>query len=260
MKKVYIPSEEELLKMQDLTKVNGIYHNGSIMYKYLLCKVVEALVIEGKLEDRGILEKTYKYFRENPQIAIAICKMYPEEIKFSEYAQNDIRLCEDLLTGALLPDKTIYSLDNLTHFQNGVGVYTNYYIMRSTIETLYEKLTTTPQYRFEYQEPNSLLDSIFSCNLSSYEFNSQTAEQLVKIEPAHALKLDKNVFNKYNIQRMLTSSLTTVLESYINAYCARYGMERIVFPEYYREDIIKNPDDNVKRLLRYLDRHKRTYQ
>ena len=35
MKKIYIPTDEELHEMQEMTKKNGLY-NGSIIYKYLL--------------------------------------------------------------------------------------------------------------------------------------------------------------------------------------------------------------------------------
>ena len=258
MKKVYIPSEEELQKMQDLTKINGIHHNGSIMYKYLLCKVIEALVVEGKLEDKSILEKTYRYFRENPQIAKAICKMYPEEIKFSDYAQNDIDLCINLAVGTT--DQSIYSLDNLTHFQKGFGVWSNYQVQKYVIEALYEKLQTNPKYRFEYREPNALLDDIFLANLLDYfAFNGELNKQLTIIEPANALKMDETSFETYNSDRLI-NALKYDYAKYINQYTARYQMEHSCFPEYFDQDIVKNPDNNVKRLLRFLDRHKKTYQ
>ena len=87
MKKVYVPTMDELYLMQDIS-------NGQSMYKYILIKAIESLIITGiNFKDKGILKKAYKYLRENPNIAYAICSLYPEEIKYSEYAMNDIDLC-----------------------------------------------------------------------------------------------------------------------------------------------------------------------
>ena len=253
MKKVYIPTMDELYKMQDLS-------NGSFTYKYMLCKVIEALVMESKLEEgKSILEDTYRYFRENPQIVTAICRMYPEEITYSQYAMNDIELCRELIRGNIGQDHSIYSLDNLIYFQNGLGVNTNYFVVKEAIEILAKKLPTNPQYRFEYKEPNSLLDDIFLCETSLYNFDSTTAKNISIIEPINALRLDERLFEEYK-GNYLIKTLKGSYGQLIDQYSARYGMETKCFPEYFRQDILTEPDDNVKRLKRYLEQHKRKYQ
>ena len=253
MKEVYIPTMDELYLIQEMT-------NGSFTYKYMLCKVIEALVIDAKIDTgKGILERTHKYFRENPQIATAIGRMYPEEIVSSQYAINDIALCRELIQGNIGQDCSIYSLDNLTYFQNGLGVNTNYFVVKEVIEILSKKLPSNPQYRFEYKEPNSLLDNIFSCKTSLYDFDSTTAKNISIIEPANALRLDERLFDEYRGDYLI-KTLKGSYGTFIDKYSSRYGMETKCFPEYFRQDILTNPDDNVKRLQRYLDRHKRKYQ
>ena len=92
MKQVYVPTMDELYLIQD--EVTG--YN---LYKYLLVKAIESLIMEGiNLPNKGILKNAYKYLRENPEIAYAVCRLYPEEIKYSEYARNDMDLCEELIT------------------------------------------------------------------------------------------------------------------------------------------------------------------
>ena len=158
MKQVYIPTMDELYLIQD--KVTG--YN---LYKYLLVKAVESLIMEGiNLPNKGILKNAYKYLRENPEIAYAICRLYPEEIKYSEYAQNDIDLCEELITNEDLQERTIYNLDNLHHFENGLGVLSNREILITTAKLLSRELPKNPRYRFEYKE-NTLLDNIFTCSI-----------------------------------------------------------------------------------------------
>lgn len=154
MKKVYMPTMDELYQMQEMT-------NGFSMYKYILIKAIESLIIDGKnYPNKGILKSAYKYLRENPDIAYAICRMYPEEIKYSECAQNDINLCLKLLDEKSIDNHNIFNLDRLQYFENGLGVLTNDGVIQTTAHILASSLPNTPQYRFEYQE-NSLLDAIF---------------------------------------------------------------------------------------------------
>ena len=107
MKKVYVPTMDELYQMQDITC-------GHSMYKYILIKAIESLIIDGiNNQNKGILKHAYKYLRENPDIAYAICSLYPEEIKYSEYAKNDTILCLDLImaqTPATIGEETLVPL------------------------------------------------------------------------------------------------------------------------------------------------------
>ena len=89
MKRVFIPSMNELYQMQDM-KVN--------LYKYLLVKAIELITVQGvNHPGNGILKNTYSYLKEEPCIASAICSMYPEELKHSLIATADIDLCLNLI-------------------------------------------------------------------------------------------------------------------------------------------------------------------
>ena len=43
-------------------------------------------------------------------------------------------------------------------------------------------------------------------------------------------------------------------------YAGRYGLEKIINEDYQNKDIITKPDDNVKRLIKCLEYHKKNYQ
>ena len=169
MKKVYMPTMDELYLMQDM---------GFDLYKYLLAKAVESLIMDVKVYgngDKSILQGAYKYLREHPEISCSICKLYPEEIMYSRYAESENRLCYDLINPRYNQDRSIYNLDNLSYFENGYGVLNHMSIISKTISTLSEKLEVSPRYRFEYKE-SSLLNNIFNLrnklqvNLAVYLF------------------------------------------------------------------------------------------
>ena len=105
MKKVYMPSTKDLYIMQD---------KGMNIYKYLLVKAIESIIMESVVykKNESILLNIYKYLRENIDINLAICSIYPEEIKHSLYAKNDIKLCLKLTSTDYEQDKSIYNLDN----------------------------------------------------------------------------------------------------------------------------------------------------
>ncbi len=249
MKKVYMPTMDELYQMQDL---------GADVEKYLLVKAIESLALEGRVLTArgGIFKLAYKYLRENPEIAYAICRMYPEEIKYSEIAQNDIRLLWDLLGQSEKPQdasgkqfyQTIYDLDNLAHFEHGAGMLMNQRTVRYTIEELDKKLPKVPEYRFDYR-PNSLLDNIFSCNLPIDTIN-RFIYKLTKIEPGYALKVEKQRLDKEPIGRK------AILREGMKDYIKRYGIEITHYRKFEQRDILTNPDTNVKRLLKCIKEHK----
>ena len=57
MKEMYVPTMDELYLMQDM---------GSNIYRYLVAKVVEKLILEGvNTPAKGMLKSAYKYLREN---------------------------------------------------------------------------------------------------------------------------------------------------------------------------------------------------
>ena len=251
MKKVYVPTMDEMYLIQDMVK-------GHNLYKYILVKAIESLVMEGKLyQNKGILKTAYRYLSENPEIAYAICRMYPSEIAYSEYAQNDIRLCLDLITGKAQPDMTIYNLDNLSHFEKGVGVLSNSGIISMTSHILAEKLLTTPNYRFEYKE-NTLLDDIFSCEIPTGIIPSNAGYDFTVIDPIYTIKLD---FRQLSSFLPSSGDRKYLLEQSINKYLERYsitGRDGYI-NGYGTKDILTNPDEHVKRLLKCIDEHKKRY-
>ena len=235
MKKVYMPTEEELYIMQD---------KGMNMYKYLLVKAIESIIMDIKINgnyrsySKSIIENIHnRYLRENPYIEQAICRLYPEELANAKIANSDISLCRYLISSDYNPNNPIYNLDNLVYFKNGVGVLTHKTIVKSTIKTLDDELPKAPKYRFEYK-PNKLLDSIFNCEINPNQYYLQR-EDLAKIEPAYVLKQcdDSGISNPNN---------------FVNKYGERYGIQLYEYSEYENQDILTNPDSDVKRLIRCI--------
>jgi len=251
MKKLYMPTTDELYIMQDLV-------TGYNLYKYILVKAIESLIIEGvNLPNKGILKNAYKYLKDNPEIAHAICRLYPEEIIYSEVAQNDIDLCRYLMTNTNNQDRTIWSLDNLSYFENGLCVLSNMNIIVNAAKILSEKLSQNPKYRFEYQ-CNSLLDRIFACEIAKQEIimREQEAVYFTKIDPAYAIKFDE--------EQLIThissyENRAKLLERSINSYAERYAVTGRDGYQYRNKDILTNPDTEVKRLLKCIKEHQKKY-
>lgn len=247
MKKIYMPSEQKLHEMQAL---------GANVYKYLLIKAVESLIVDGiNYPHKGILKSAYKYLRENPDIAHAICLLYPEEIKYSFVAMYDAELCEQLI--GKQQDTSIYSLDNLSHFPNSISY--NLSVVDTTIDKLDEYLPRTPQYRFEYQS-NELLEDIFSTKiLQQVNFRSpETMAQLTRIEPAYAVLFpEASPIMSFSESQINDAYRKEILIEGINAYAKRYQIASIISgSNQHNEDILTNPDENVKKLLKCIRENK----
>ena len=251
MKKVYIPTMDELYQMQDIT-------SGHSMYKYILIKAIESLIIDGiNYPNKGILKSAYKYLRENPDIAYAICKLYPEEIKYSEYAKNDINLCLDILNREPNLESNIYSLDNLSHFENGIGVLTNNGVIQTTANILSKELPNNPKYRFEYKQ-NTLLDDIFDRKIQVEDLAYTFKKDFINIEPAYLLKLEPSKLIKMepNLRdSYINGQISKILFHAINDYANRYGIQYGLGREYYGQDILTNQDEQVKRLFKCIKEH-----
>ena len=105
MRKIYMPSNDVLIEMQD---------RGANVYKYILTKTIESIIRCGIIyPDAGKLKYAQKYLRENPEIARAICTLYPEDMRYSEVARNDFKLCLRLMRTT--PNKES-KLNNLAKF------------------------------------------------------------------------------------------------------------------------------------------------
>ena len=248
-KEVYVPTEEQLYQMQDM---------GANVYKYLLVKAIETLTMDGvkyNNKHKKILKNAYKYLRDNPEIAYAICKMYPEETIYSETAREDIDLAMDIMLKS--EDRTIYQLDNLVYFEN--DVLNNCNVGEQAIYILRSKLPVTPQYRFEYKDfifleydksnhpilkYNKLLNDIFGCKYGIPRFEKkEVVENLITIEPAYALRYEEQ----------LGTDAVGLLRAGVNAYARRYGISNDAGYEYNKKDILTNPNEEVKRLVKCIN-------
>lgn len=249
MKKIYMPTMDELYLMQDMV-------TGYNLYKYILVKAIESLIMDGtNYPKKGILKSAYRYLRENPEIAYAICRMYPEEIKYSEYAKNDIQLCVDLITSKSKQDTSIYDLDELSRFEDGLGVLSNQHVITITANALATKLSTTPKYRFEYKE-SSLLDDIFLCKIPTEDIPNISARDFTLIDPAYTIKLNEQQLASFVPEY---EDKAPTLERSINAYAERYRVTGFEGYVYHDKDILTNPEPDVKRLLKCINEHKSRY-
>lgn len=240
MKKTYIPTKYELLSLQTL-KVD--------IYKYLLTKIIDALVLEDIVyKKRNMFETAYNRFPEFPEILLPLAKMYPERIKDCDRAASDIELCKKILKSSQGEDKSVYQLDNLSYFSQ-----TKYDadLIKMVAGILSNKLTAMPKYRFDYQEPNILLDAIFSCSLPRPYLDADTITTLIATDPAYmAVHSDILQPGRKGNQSLITMNLVRYLNRYslVNA------------PNYYsKQDIVNAPDEKVKKLIRYLDHYKYNY-
>lgn len=239
MKKVYIPSDETLDKMQELA-------GSKYLYCYMLAKTVESIVMNKPL-DKNLLEDETKSIREDYFIQKAICYLYPEQVAYSEYMQMESSFALDLLK--MQPSNIIYNIDSIRHFDPMILYSTD--VVYKVVSMLSQELSNTPTYRFEYKD-NQLLDSIFGCELDKlikrlYGSQIHYARDLIKIEPAYGVLLPDKYFASL-VDR--GASLLSGISKYHN----RYGISSVVGNEYRNQDILSNPDANVKKLMKCIKR------
>lgn len=243
MKKVFMPSMDELYLMQDM---------GGNVYKYLLVKAIESMICYGVNYPKAEMFKTaYKYLQENIEIVRAICSLYPEEMDRNEVvkniAKNDVELCLRLINSG---ETKGCSLDNLARFDK--GTLFNSLVIKDTVTRLDSELQSNPKYRFEYEE-NALLDKIFNREIGESELmtifgknKNEVISSLVRIEPTYLFNICGN--NGYRPEE---------LNLRVNDYANRYGITNSIGCEYLGKDILTKPDTNVKRLFRCIkDRNK----
>ena len=239
MKKVFMPTMDELYEMQD---------KGANIKFYLYAKAIESLCMDyANYPCKGIFKTAYKYLCEDPVIAHAVCMMYPEEIKYSEISKFDIDLAYKLISDD--KDKnSIYKLDNLSYFSYSVTDSDN--IVKMAVNILAREIANNPKYRFEYKD-STLLDNIFMGTLD-YEalfFSSRDdskkkfIESLSSIEPFYAYK-EKDY-----------ALLNRKITDYINRYGFNYpyGMGVNYGMGIEKEDILTNQTVEVKRLIKCIN-------
>lgn len=246
MKKVYIPAKKELLELQSI---------GVNVYRYLLSKVIETLIMEDVIyEDENMFDYIYNYLPEFREILVSVARMYPERIKDSDRASNDIVLCQSLLKPlSRYNNNAIYQLDNLTYFNQESQILYDRDIIRTVSEVLEEELPTNPRYRFDYKEPNTLLDDIFDCSIPLVASEVKTNQSLIDIDPIYFVKY-LDIFNK---KHQYATNLSSIITKSTLRYAGRYGLENNA--QYRGQDIINNPDEKVKKLLKKLEQHKNIF-
>ena len=218
---------------------------GDYLYRYILTKAVESIVMNKPL-DKNLLEDETKSIREDYYIQKAICYLYPEQVAYSECMQMENSFALDLLKRQ--PSNIIYNIDNIRHF-DPMTQY-SYDVIKKVISILVQDLPKTPTYRFEYKD-NPLLDSIFGCkidklieHLYSYAYYSG---ELIELEPAYGILLPDKAF-------ICQENRISLLQSGISRYHNRYGISSVIGNEYANQDILSNPDANVKKLMKCIKR------
>lgn len=235
MKEMYVPTMDELYLMQDM---------GSNIYRYLVAKVVERLILEGvNTPAKGMLKSAYKYLRENYDVASAVCSLYPEEMQYSEILKYDSSFCLKLIEE---PKPLDTSLDNLSYFDE--GTLSNVSVMNKTITRLNKVLIDNPKYRFTYKQ-SKLLDDIFlgRVNLDNIGYDEKIL--LLSIEPAYLVKYYQNYLKSFEG----TKDLKQVLEYGIFDFCYRYNVSNWLGSEYRGKDILTNQPTEVKRLIKCIN-------
>lgn len=235
MKEMYVPTMEELYLMQDV---------GSNIYRYLVAKVVERLILEGiNTPAKGMLKSTYKYLRENYDVASAVCSLYPEEMQYSEILKYDSSFCLKLIEEPKPLDR---SLDNLSYFDE--GTLSNVSVMNKTITRLNKVLIDNPKYRFTYKQ-SKLLDDIFLGRVNLDNIGYDEKMLLLSIEPAYLVKYYQNYLKSFEG----TKDLKQVLEYGIFDFCYRYNVSNCLGSEYKGKDILTNQPTEVKRLIKCIN-------
>ena len=264
MKKVYIPTEQELEQLQ---------HIKGNVYQYMTSKVIETLIMEDVLyEEIDMFDVAYDEFAEFPEILYALGKMYPEIIRYNERASKDNNLWRILTQNLPSQDTSIYYLDHLVGYHSGISdneltdkvdlldgsIPFDKEVIANVARILASKLTSFPKYRFDYSrsEPCFLLDSIFSCELPSRYVDVKSFEDFATIDPVYAVKLTRCEYDKKDIAQQ---ELLFVMTRSMVKYSGRYGLDAYNNP-YRGQNIISKPDAKVKKLLRHLEQHKNKYQ
>lgn len=240
MKKVYIPTEEELQQLNYL---------GINPYNYLFSKVTETLIMEDIIYGEiDMLDTAYEQLSEFPEIIYAISRIYPEKIASSEYARKDIDLCRLLTSKISRQDNSIYQLDTLSYFDLESSIISDNIVIQNTIKNLSEHLSTNPRYRFDYKEPNILLDNIFDCEIPIENIATNLQYELLSIDPIYITKLGLDLEKE---KRDYFQNKAFYLSRGLARYTNRYHLENIDRT---------NQQEKTKKLIRYLDLHKQNYQ
>lgn len=238
MKKVYIPTEEEIEKLNSV---------GVNTYNYLLSKVTETLIMKDVIyEDIDMFEYVYENLSEYPEILYSIARIYPDRISLSNIASKDINLLRMLTKKIKNQDTSIYNLDYITQFSEELLEEPDLIVLKNVASVLADKLISTPRYRFEYKGPNILLDNIFTCELPKNIDTTELLSYLMTIDPIYATKQDISCFYQTDKKN---KTIPFELTRGMTQYNIRYGMETDI-----QDKNIKR--EKSKKLIRCLNEHK----
>lgn len=225
MKQIYIPTREELSVIESYKNTN--------IYKYILSKVVEKM-----LTSFTYINAMDSDLKEIKELRDSICYIYPQELGFNIEGQHDKNLCSRILDKK--QNDEVYNLDNLCRFNEDIMFDLG--ISLKVIDLLYKGLQTNPEYRFTYKE-NVLLNSIFNLDYQKFmTYPDGTIKKLIEIEPMYVLKLPNNTMTDDNIRLAVA----------IDEYAYKYGIPFTVGKEYIGKNIVNNPDEKGKKLIKYL--------
>lgn len=219
-KKVYMPTIEELDKMQNL---------GINLYAYLYVKALESLIISGfkfsinPEKTNPINNPNYKKIINNAYTVCAMQRIFPELNFFTSSTMADL----DFDTFGLNLEKNTIQPD------------------RDLVSDTLNKLWQNPKYRFSYPE-DGRLDDIFygKVKLSPNVTDIILMQKLVTIDPAYIVTNDE--FQKY----------FSCLKFSIDDYFIRYGIQPWLGYEYLKKDILRKKGSEVRRLLRCIEENK----
>lgn len=243
-KPLYIPTEEDIYKLQKIKEANGI--NKVDIYGYLVAKTIEKLII-----DYNFLRYKDIPVTDIPEVIHGICYVYNQEIYNSEYAKYDADLCHKILGQNI--DNSITILDKLNMFAPSVEF--NRTTISMVLDILDEKLKDNPKYRFTYND-SQLLNAIFGVDYS--EFLSQPYHNMVKLihlDPIYALKFNSQKLIpefKDPDERLINYRLGILLDDGIRRYKQRYDLGEYVGYDYEQEDMTNPKNEQVKKLIKYL--------
>ena len=232
MKKVYIPTDYEIHQLKYL---------GFNPYQYLLSKTVETLIMEDVIyEDIDMFNVAYEELHIE-EIRYALALLYPEKIASSEFASNDLDLCRMLTKRVFRQDKSIYQLDNLSYFNQDWIITGDDIVIENVSKILAEHLTSQPRYRFDYKEPNKVLDDIFACEIDSDALTPKIYDDLLAIDPIYIIKLGLNL---EQVKKDLSQNKAFSLQRGMAKYNGRYNMSEVD---------TKNYQEKTKRLIKCLE-------
>lgn len=235
MKKVYIPTPKDLRCMESV---------GIDIYSYLLNKTVESIIMVDIIYNKDdMFDIAYDTFYDYPEILYAIAKMYPEKIKDNKRARNDVDLCIKLIPNLKQQSTAIYGLDRIAQFSD--TVLQNHDVINQVIRTLSKCIEYNPKYRFEYLEPNPILDKIFSGDID-IDLSKELFDSITFIEPAYYTKLKDKILKE---NKDLRSLYDIVIRNALR-YSFRYGISINCYEQ---------KEERIKKLYRRLETHKAKY-